>query len=495
MKKSVVTSIVGDLEGTSAYKVLVLYVISAIGGCMMIVLGIASFLNSRYWMGIAVLLTALVVALNVIYFRRTGNYKAASLFGIAFVGVFFLFLFVTGGAYQTAPLWLYTFPLAASFLIGSRTAALMGFLLLALSLISQLATEVWPFIASYSGEFLIRFVLSYLVVYAYAYLYEWRTEKDRQQLIATNLDLDAKVRRRTTELESVNEALQRNNAELEERVAERTAALSAMNEKLALEIEEHKKTEEALRVSKMAADQANRAKSDFLANMSHELRTPLNHIIGFTELTLDKNFGRLNEVQEEYLSDVLQSSRHLLSLINDILDLTKVETGKMTLDASQVDLRSLLMSSLVMVKEKALKHGITLSAEIDGIPESICADERKLKQILYNLLANAVKFTPDGGKVRLWAGAAETDGQKAPNNSVKISVIDTGIGIAKEDLERVFTPFVQLDGAVNKKSQGTGLGLSLSKKLVEMHGGRIWAESGGEGEGSAFSILLPTRGR
>ncbi|MBW2153246.1 MAG: HAMP domain-containing protein, partial [Deltaproteobacteria bacterium] len=151
------------------------------------------------------------------------------------------------------------------------------------------------------------------------------------------------------------------------------------------------------RIKKEAAEAANRAKSEFLANMSHELRTPLNHIIGFTELVLDDHFGTLNPEQREYLSDVLNSSKHLLSLINDILDLSKVEAGKLELELSEVHLQTLLNSSLKMVKEKSLKHGIGLKTAIDGIPETVRIDERKMKQILYNLLSNAVKFTPDGG--------------------------------------------------------------------------------------------------
>ena len=231
---------------------------------------------------------------------------------------------------------------------------------------------------------------------------------------------------------------------------------------------------------------ATRAKSRFLANMSHELRTPLNSIIGFTELVVDRNFGDLNDVQEEYLNDALQSSRHLLSLINDILDLSKVEAGKLELQISDVNLRELLENSLVMVNEKAMKHGLKISTQLNEMPETIHADERKLKQIVYNLLSNAVKFTPSGGAIRLSANVVASDG-----NFIEISVEDTGIGIAKEDLERIFNPFEQADGLSSRSYKGTGLGLSLAKQLVELHKGRIWAESKGKGKGSTFRFVIP----
>jgi PAS domain S-box-containing protein len=261
---------------------------------------------------------------------------------------------------------------------------------------------------------------------------------------------------------------------------------------------ERKQAEIALKESKRAAESANLAKSEFLANMSHELRTPLNHIIGFTELVLDSHFGELNEIQREYLQDVEASSKHLLSLINDILDLSKVEAGKMELEATDIDLKGLLESSLIMVKEKAMKHNIKLSTEINGIPETVKADERKIKQIIYNLVSNGVKFTPDGGSVALKAKRVADPSSYEPFNStdtngdiIEISVTDTGIGLKQEDLSRIFEPFEQADASSTRQYQGTGLGLSLTKNLVELHGGRIWADSEGEGQGSTFCLAIP----
>ena len=253
---------------------------------------------------------------------------------------------------------------------------------------------------------------------------------------------------------------------------------------------------EKIAEAKKEAERANQTKSAFLANMSHELRTPLNHIIGFTELLLDQNFGELNATQEEYLSDVHQSSKHLLSLINDILDLSKVEAGKLETKLSDVNLKTLLENSLNMVKEKALKHSIDLKLDMDGVPQIIRADERKLKQIMYNLLSNAVKFTPNSGQVSVAASISNYEGKDKSKDgydtdaAIKISVSDTGIGIKSEDITRIFNSFEQVEHSASRKFQGTGLGLSLTKNLVELHGGKIWAESV-VGSGTRFYFILP----
>jgi len=308
-----------------------------------------------------------------------------------------------------------------------------------------------------------------------------------------------------TQLKQTEAALQKVKAELEDRVAERTQALSLINQELLKEITEHRRTEVELKKAKAAADKANQAKSGFLANMSHELRTPLNHIIGFTEMVVDNKFGQLNEKQNKYLTNVLQSGQHLLSLINDILDLSKVEAGKLQLEISDVNLKTLLQNSLIMIKEKALKHNLDVSLHFDGVPEIIRGDERKLKQIVYNLLSNAVKFTPDGGKIDLstqsitrydlhlkgLALATTPNLSSKAENFIKISVCDSGIGIKPEDLVRIFNPFDQVENTASRNYEGTGLGLSLTKNLVELHGGLIWTESGGENKGSTFSFAIP----
>jgi len=286
---------------------------------------------------------------------------------------------------------------------------------------------------------------------------------------------------------------------LEERIKERTREIEdAMEELSALnrEIEQRRKEAE---LAKLQAEAANRAKSEFLANMSHELRTPLNAIIGFSEILQDELFGSLNEKQKEYINDIYHSGRHLLALINDILDLSKVESGKMELELNRFSIGNLLKGSLTMVKEKALKHNIRLSCEIGHDADiEIEADERKMKQIIFNLLSNAVKFTPEGGSVVLSARkiSAADSGIESPADSdfIEVSVKDTGIGIKQEDMEKLFKPFSQLESPYSKKYEGTGLGLALTKRFVELHGGRIWVDSE-FGKGSRFSFVIPIRQR
>jgi GAF domain-containing protein len=228
---------------------------------------------------------------------------------------------------------------------------------------------------------------------------------------------------------------------------------------------------------------ASQHKSEFLANMSHELRTPLNAIIGFSEVLSERMFGELNEKQEEYLKDIYASGNHLLSLINDILDLSKIEAGRMELELSDFHLPTALDSALTLVRERAGRRGIALQMNVDNRLGQIQADERKVRQVVLNLLSNAIKFTPEGGRIEV--GAVPKDG------FVEISVSDTGVGIAAEDQEAVFEEFRQA-GTADKKVEGTGLGLTLCRKFVELHGGRIWVTSE-LGVGSTFTFTIPMR--
>jgi signal transduction histidine kinase len=235
------------------------------------------------------------------------------------------------------------------------------------------------------------------------------------------------------------------------------SALAIQNARLFREIEEKSKQIEA----------ANRHKSEFLANMSHELRTPLNAIIGFSEVLQEKLFGELNEKQAEYTDDILTSGRHLLSLTNEILDLSKIEAGRMELELGKFDLPLTIENARTFIRERATKHGINLDV---------------INQVLLNLLSNAVKFTPVGGRIEI--KARQKDG------GVEVAVSDTGIGISPEDQPKIFEEFRQVGTADAQKREGTGLGLTLAKKFVELHGGKIWVTSE-VGKGSTFSFTLP----
>jgi signal transduction histidine kinase len=249
------------------------------------------------------------------------------------------------------------------------------------------------------------------------------------------------------------------------------SALAIQNARLFLEIEDKSRQLEA----------ASQHKSEFLANMSHELRTPLNAIIGFSEVLSERMFGDLNDKQEEYLKDIYASGQHLLSLINDILDLSKIEAGRMELELTDFNLPATLDNALILVRERAGRHGIALHMTVDDRVEQVRADERKVRQVVLNLLSNAIKFTPEGGRI---------DVRAVPGDGVvEVSVSDTGVGIAPEDQEAIFEEFRQV-GTAAKKVEGTGLGLALSRKFIELHGGRIWVQSE-PGAGSTFTFTLP----
>jgi signal transduction histidine kinase/CheY-like chemotaxis protein len=229
---------------------------------------------------------------------------------------------------------------------------------------------------------------------------------------------------------------------------------------------------------------ASRHKSEFLAQMSHELRTPLNAVIGFSEVLLERLFGELNEKQEEYLRDILGSGRHLLSLINDVLDVSRVEAGRMELELRDLDVERVIEDALILVREQAAKRGQTVALDIDPDVPHARGDERRIKQVVANLLGNAVKFTPEGG--RIVVGARRT------GDTVQVFVTDDGIGVAAGDQARIFEAFSQASSGPQPKPEGTGLGLTLSRQIVELHGGRLWLESR-PGEGSTFTFSLPMR--
>jgi signal transduction histidine kinase len=409
------------------------------------------------FLGWFLVLSAFAFLFSILMIPRVKNVTALVTSNLAVAGFLFVYLLATCGPSGNMALWLYVYPPAAFFMVGLKRGLFLSLLFAAMALAVLLLQNFSSYLIPLDPGFSVRFFISLCLVIFISFFYEFVRSKYKKEI-------------------------EQNQAKLEE----------------------EKKN---LFLAKRSAEAASRAKSEFLANMTHELRTPLNHIIGFTELITDKQVGELNEMQEEYLGDVLKSSRHLLSLIDDIFDLSKIEAGKQQLEISDVPLRSLLLNSFTMIKEKAMKHGIQLQDEIDGVPEMIAADERKLKQVLYNLLANAVKFTPEGGRIVLgarplrygqgeWADregrrVAVPFGNGVEGGWVEVSVQDTGIGLKEEDWVRIFAPFEQADNSASRKYQGTGLGLSLARQLVELHEGTIWAESGGDGQGSKFLFLVP----
>ena len=298
---------------------------------------------------------------------------------------------------------------------------------------------------------------------------------------------------------------------LEQLVEERTSALTA-------EIAERQRMEEEIRTLNaglerrvaertLQLEEASRAKSDFLANMSHELRTPMNSIIGFSEMLKDGILGELDAKQRGFVADIFDAGTHLLALINDILDLSKVEAGMLQLEPGALDIAALLKASMMIVREKAAAHRIRLDTQLDPALGTLLADERKLKQIVYNLLSNAVKFTPEGGAVTLSArrctrtevaldevlpGRLIALPPGEDNEFLAITVEDSGVGIAEEHLAKLFEPFTQVDSSVARRHEGTGLGLSLVRRLAELHGGTVGVASRA-GIGSRFCVWLPYR--
>lgn len=295
------------------------------------------------------------------------------------------------------------------------------------------------------------------------------------------------VARDVTERRQAEEKILELNAQLEQRVAEITL------------------TNQYLVQAKKYAEAASQTKSEFLASMSHELRTPLNAVIGFSEILVDESFGPLNPKQNRYVNNILNSGRHLLGLINDILDLAKVEAGRMQLEISTFDITNALQEVFDVVQSLAIKKQILVTLDMAPALSKISADDAKVKQILYNLLSNAIKFTPEGGRINVHVeqGMSSALGSGTSTNGtvpaqaqgrmevLRIAVSDTGIGLSLEDQGRIFGAFTQGDSSYARRQEGTGLGLALTKQLVGLHRGTISVQSPGVGQGSTFTVILP----
>ena len=404
----------------------------------------------------AVMLLACLIL--VIFSRHKMRYYQISIYMITL----FLALVLFHGASQSASLlWMYLIPSISFFLLGTRWA--IGSILLSYAGIGIVFWNIpifsfTPFPYPYAIK--VRFLVTYLLLIVIASLHE--TIRNRFRVYAQ--EEHERLRREIAERKRVEDALKRSQEELEQRVRKRTAELEKAKEQ---------------------AEVANLSKTNFLSGMSHEFRTPLNHIMGFTQILQSQLADQMNERHRGYFQTILQSSNHLLAMLEDILDLSRIDLGELTFCRGSVNLKHIINQSLATFRGKDVKKHLILTSHLS--PEvndlTIEADERKLKQILFNLLSNAVKFTPDSGKILL---TAERQAEE-----VMICVSDTGIGITPEQQEKLFSNFYQASSGLRGKTPGVGVGLALVKRLVEMHGGRIWVESGGEGKGSRFSFSLP----
>jgi signal transduction histidine kinase len=369
-------------------------------------------------------------------------------------GLMLAYVFFISPPHGHEALWLYVYPVTCFFLLGKKEGLLFSLTLFGISMLIVAYFTLSPPPVPFDSSFLGRFSLVYLMLCGCSYSYESVRTMFRKKMEQKQQEL--------------------------------------MQEK------------EKLAVSKRAAEAASAAKSEFLANMSHELRTPLNHIIGFTQLLTDDRAGRISDQQKEYLEYVLQSGNHLLSLISSMLDLIHMEKGRLRLDRSEVDLKRLLEDTLLAARQDATSGAVRLTWDLGELPAVIVADERKIRQVVQNLLSNAVKFTPEGGAVHLTAlrkAAANVQDSASPRmkegltglrgECIEITVSDTGIGIDRKYLEKIFDPFEQVESSASRKYKGSGLGLALTRSFTELHGGKVWAESEGEGKGSMFRVVIP----
>lgn len=421
-------------------KIRLLHLVALTAIIVLLFMSVVRFLEGLLVLA-AIDITAVISGIVLrIYLEKTGNYSKASMIELLLCFAFLLFFFVTGGSNNTGHVWSFLFPLLASVLLGSKHGFIITFIYILIVVFSGLFN--FQFQAAYSVEFRICFSMSLFTLSIFSFFGSFLIESNARKHVDIN-----------NHLYKIVKGL--------------------------------KQTELKLIEAKEFAEKSNRSKSELLRNMSHELRTPLNHIIGFSQLLSDEIPGSLNNTQQDYLNDVLTSSAHLLALINDLLDFSHIESGKLKINPEQMDLAEALTQIVDVFKVKVDKEYPEFILIFGTFPDTIIADKRLFIQIIYNLLSNAVKFTGGNGTVTI---SADTSQDK---KDIIIRIKDTGIGIAPDSIGLIFEFFGQVETDVTRKCEGTGLGLALTKNIVELHGGNIWVESDGLGLGSTFCFTLP----
>ena len=407
--------------------------------------GIHKAFMHEFSFAVVLILSSVINCIILFYcFRKFKTTKKIMVINTWVFAILSLSLLIRSAPTGYMAMWLYLFPAFSYVILDLKDALICNLMFLVGVFVICYLQEIMPVPFEFDTVFRMRFILTLNAISALSYISEVIRFRYEQRMIRQQRKLEAE--------------------------------------------------KEKLSHAKTLVENASRVKTEFLGNMSHELRTPLNHIIGFGELIGDKNIGELNDIQKEYLDDVLLSAKHLLDLIDDTLDLSNAFNGELEVSYAATDISLLLENVIQNQEENAKKRNITQHLQISDIPEHIHADAQMLKKIFSHLLLNALKYTQNNGNINIVVSSGNGNSNRINQpdaECINISVKDDGIGIAEQDLKRIFQPFEQVESSASRKYAGTGLGLSLARQLVAVHNGDIWAESDGLGKGATFQVVLP----